>query len=124
MHAHRTFTGKKLKTQRDDRPGAYLPFQQRATNCELTRQKNELTFQFSSVAQSCPTLCDPINCSAPGLSVHHQLPEFTQTHVHGVGDAIQSSHPLLSPSLMRLLREMEFRINQRGEVLVKCQSLT
>ena len=44
--------------------------------------------QFSSAAQSCPTLCDPINCSTPGLPVHHQLPEFTQTHVHRVGDAI------------------------------------
>ena len=54
--------------------------------------------QFSSVAQSCPTLCNPMNCSTPGLPVHHQLPEFTQTHVHGVGDAIQPSHPLSSPS--------------------------
>ena len=55
--------------------------------------------QFSSVAQSCPTLCDPVNHSTPGLPVHHQLPEFTQTHVHRVGDAIQPSHPLLSPFL-------------------------
>ena len=54
--------------------------------------------QFSSVAQSCPTLCDPMNHSTPGLPVHHQLSEFTQTHVHRVGDAIQPSHPLLSPS--------------------------
>ena len=54
--------------------------------------------QFSSVAQSCPTLCDPMNLGTPGLPVHHQLPEFTQTHVHRVGDAIQPSHPLLSPS--------------------------
>ena len=54
--------------------------------------------QFSSVAQSCPTLFDPMNCRTPGLPVHHQLPEFTQTHVHRVGDAIQLSHPLLSPS--------------------------
>ena len=54
--------------------------------------------QFSSVTQSCPTLCDPMNCSIPGLPVYHQLPEFTQTHVHRVGDAIQPSHPLLSPS--------------------------
>ena len=52
--------------------------------------------QFSSVAQSCPTLCDPMNCSTPGLPVHHQLPELTQTHVHRVSDAIQPSHPLLS----------------------------
>ena len=55
-------------------------------------------WQFSSVAQSCPTLCDPINCSTPGLPVHHHLPEFTQTHVHRVNDAIQLSHPLSSPS--------------------------
>ena len=54
--------------------------------------------QFSSVAQSCPTLCDPMNCSMPGLPVHHQLLEFTQTHVHRVSDAIQPSHPLSSPS--------------------------
>ena len=54
--------------------------------------------QFSSVAQSCPTLCDPMNRNTPGLPVHHHLPEFTQTHVHRVGDAIQPSHPLLSPS--------------------------
>ena len=54
--------------------------------------------QFSSVAQSCPTLCDPMNCSTPGLLVHHQLPESTQTHVHCVSDAIQPSRPLLSPS--------------------------
>ena len=53
---------------------------------------------FSSVAQSCSTLCDPMNCSTPGLPVHHQLPDFTQTHVHRVGDAIQPSHPLSSPS--------------------------
>ena len=53
--------------------------------------------QFSSVAQSCPTLCNPVNCSTPGLPVHHQLSEFTQAHVHQVGDAIQPSHPLSSP---------------------------
>ena len=53
--------------------------------------------QFSSVAQWCPTLCDPMNHSTPGLPVHHQLPEFTQTYVHQVGDAIQTSHPLSSP---------------------------
>ena len=59
-------------------------------------------YQFSSVAQSCLTLCDPMNRSTPGLPVHHQLPEFTQTHVHRVGDAIQPSHPLPSPSLPAL----------------------
>ena len=57
-----------------------------------------ITVQFSSITQSCPTLCDPMNCSMPGLPVYHQLPEFTQTHVHRVGDAIQPSHPLSSPS--------------------------
>ena len=54
--------------------------------------------QFSSVAQSCPTLCDPMNRSMPGLPVYHQLLKFTQTHVHRVSDAIQPSHPLWSPS--------------------------
>ena len=54
--------------------------------------------QFSSVAQSCPTLWDPMNRSTPGLHVHRQLPEYTQTHVHWVSDAIQPSHPLSSPS--------------------------
>ena len=54
--------------------------------------------QLSSVAQSCPTLCDTMNCSTPGLPVHRQLPEFTQTYVHRISDAIQSSHPLSSPS--------------------------
>ena len=54
-------------------------------------------FQFSSVPQSCPTLCDPMNRSTPGLPVHHQLLEFTQTHVHWVSGAIQPSHPLSSP---------------------------
>ena len=57
-----------------------------------------LSVQFSSVAQSCPTLCDPMNRSKPGLPVHHHLPEFTQTHVLRVCDAIQPSHPLSSPS--------------------------
>ena len=57
-----------------------------------------LEVQFSSVTQSCPTICDPMHCSMPGLLVHHQLPELTQTHVHWVGDAIQPSHPLSSPS--------------------------
>ena len=56
------------------------------------------SYQFSSVTQSCPALCNPMNCSMPGLPVHHQLPEFTQTHVHRVSDAIQPSYPLSSPS--------------------------
>ena len=61
-------------------------------------QEAKLHTQFSSVTQSCPTLCDPMNHSTPGLPAHHQLLEFTQTHVHQVGDAIQPSHPLSSPS--------------------------
>ena len=58
--------------------------------------------QFSSVTQSCPTLCNTMNHNTPGLPVHHQLPELTQTHVHRVGDAIQPSHPLLAPSPLAL----------------------
>ena len=66
---------------------------------ELNRHfsKEDISQSVSLVAQSCPTLCDPINCSTPGLSVHHQLPEFTQIHVHRVSDAIQPSHPQSSP---------------------------
>ena len=63
-----------------------------------TNDNENLSVQFSLVAQSCPTLCDPMNRSTPGLPVHHQLPEFTQTHVHRVSDAIQPSHPRSSPS--------------------------
>ena len=71
--------------------------QQQQQQCE----SGYSSVQFSSVAQSCLTLCDPMNCSTLGLPVHHQLPEFIQTHVHRVSDAIQPSHPLLSlsPSL-------------------------
>ena len=64
----------------------------------LLTQECYTEFQFSSVAQSYPTLCNPMNCSTPGLPVHHQLLEFTQIHVHRVRDAIQPSHPLSSPS--------------------------
>ena len=70
----------------------------------MTIAKDSVTFynlnlyQFSSVSQSCPILCDTMNCSTPGLPVHHQLPESTQTHVHRVGDAIQPSNPLSSPT--------------------------
>ena len=66
-------------------------------NIEEEEQGDKEILQFSSVAQLCPTLCDPMNRSTLGLPVHHQLPEFTQTHVHQVGDAIQPSHPLSSP---------------------------
>ena len=63
-----------------------------------TEVKTFSSVQFSSVTQSCPTLCDSMNHSTPGLPVHHHLPEFTQTHVHRVGDTIKPSHPLSSPS--------------------------
>ena len=70
----------------------------RRNGVALMSTRESKTVQFSSVAQSCPTLCDPMNHSMPGLHVHHQLPEFTQTHVHRVGDATQPSPPLSSPS--------------------------
>ena len=68
------------------------------TKNALNGLNSSVSVQFSSVTQSCPTLCDPMNCSMPGLPGHHQLLESTQTHVHRVADAIQPSHPLLSPS--------------------------
>ena len=61
-------------------------------------QRRKSVSSVSSVSQSCPTLCDPMNRSTPGLPVHHQLPKFTQIHIHRVGEAIQPSHPLSSPS--------------------------
>ena len=64
----------------------------------ISHRNLKCSVHFSSVAQSCLTLCDPINCIMPGLSVHHQLLEFTQTHVHQVSDVIRPSHPLSSPS--------------------------
>ena len=79
----------------------------RATGIQIELISNFLSFSlwifllapyFRSIAQSCPTLCNPMNRSTPGLPVHHQLLEFTQTHVHRVGDVIQPSHPLSSPS--------------------------
>ena len=72
-----------------------LPSQQ---CCQEITWISLISVQFSSLAQSCPTLLDPMNLSTPGLPVCHQLPEFAQTHVHWVGDAIQPSHPLSSPS--------------------------
>ena len=87
------------------RPSAFQEIQQRLGKAEIITVPDPVpssiyppVFQFISVAQSCPTLCDPMDGSTPGLPVHHQLPEFTQTHVHWVGDAIQPSHPLSSPS--------------------------
>ena len=72
--------------------------------------------QFSSVTQSCLTLCDPMYCSTPGLPVHHQLPEVTQTHVHWVGDAIQPSYPLSSPS------PLAFNLSQRQSLFQRVSS--
>ena len=69
-----------------------------AKQCKIHRTAAQQIIQFNSVAQSCPTPWSPINCSTPGLPVHHQLLESTQTHVHRVGDAIQLSQPLSSPS--------------------------
>ena len=98
---------------------------------------NHLSVQFSSVTQSCPTLRDPVNRSTPGLPVHHQLLEFTQTHVHRVSDAIQPSHPLLSPfpparnpsqhqslfqwvnSLHEVAKVLEFRKKHRSLIFYK-----
>ena len=73
------------------------------------------TYQFSSVTQSCPTLCDPMNHSTPGLPVHHQLPEFIQTHVHWVGDAIQPSHPQVAHG--NLLLKHTFTLGPRNILL-------
>ena len=67
-------------------------------NLKWARHSSKHWFQFSLVTQSCPTLCDPMNRSMPGLPIYHKLPEFTQTHAHRVGDAIQPSLPLSSPS--------------------------
>ena len=67
-------------------------------NIKLNIKLTLKCIQFSSVAQSCLTLCNHMDCSTPGFPVHHQLPELAQTHVHQVGDAIQPSHPLSSPS--------------------------
>ena len=86
------FTGKKLTTSV---AGGWWGEEAATETKELQIHR---WLQFSSVTQSCPTLCNPMNRSTPGLPVHHQLPEFTQTHAHRVGDAIQPSHPLSSPS--------------------------
>ena len=78
--------------------GFLLPPHRMLYSCSSKKEPFGPSDQIRSVAQSCPTLCDPMNRSTPGLAVHHQLPEFTQTHVHRVSDAIQPSHPLSSPS--------------------------
>ena len=72
-----------------------------------------MRFQFSSVTQSCPILCNPMDCSTPGFPVYHQLPELGQTHVHHVSDTIQPSHPLSSPS------SPAFSLSQHQDLSVK-----
>ena len=74
-------------------------FQETVHSLPVTSNSHLSSCQFRSVAQFCPTLCDPMDCSTPGFPVHHQCLELAQTHVHQVGDAIQPSHPLSSPSL-------------------------
>ena len=86
----------RMQTKQEMKEEKWQPIPQKCKKSEENTVNNSV--QFSSVTQSCPTLCEPMNCSMPGLPVHHQLPEFTQTHVHRVGDAIQPSHPLSSPS--------------------------
>ena len=92
-----------MKRHKEQPRGNFRKKKLQNQNKRLCRNKKKSmmalsSIQFNSVAQSCPTLCDPMNCSTPGLPVHHQLPEFTQTHLHPVSDAIQPSHPLSSPS--------------------------
>ena len=79
-----------------------------------------LSDQIRSVAQSCPTLCDPMNRSTPSLPVHHQLPESTQTHVHRVNDALQPSHPLSSPSPLAP-NPSQLQVFQKGLFLIEVQ---
>ena len=81
------------------------------------------TVQFSSFAHSYLTLCDPMDCSTPGFPVHHQLPELTQTHVHRVSDAIQSSHPLLSPSPPAFNLSQHQGLSNESVLHIKCQSI-
>ena len=90
------FTGQQWRNRH--RKQTYGPGE-RGGEGEMCGKSNMETYiQFSSVTQLCLTLCEPINRSTPGLLVEHQLPEFTQTHIHRVSDAIQPSHPLSSPS--------------------------
>ena len=100
LHSHSRYMGF-LTVLYTGQVGSYLRASAHAITPGLLMANSLSSFssvQFSSVAQSCPTLCDPMNRSTPGLPVHHHLPGFTQTHVRWVCDAIQPSHPLLSPS--------------------------
>ena len=92
---------KKTKTRTtiwSSTPRLHIYLKETKTIIQKDTSTPTLTVQFSSVAQLCPTLCDPMNHSTPGLPVHHQILEFTQTHVHRGSDAIQPSHPRSSPS--------------------------
>ena len=91
-HSIKDNAQKTILKRQGEKPGYIKVF---ATKYQVIRISR---IQFSSVTQSCPTLCDPMNHSTPGLPIQHQLPGFTQTPVHWVGDAIQPSHPLSSPS--------------------------
>ena len=92
------FMHKAVKQGNGKQDLALLPWSQEGCSVYGMSRDEEGGPQFSSVAQSCPILCEPVNRSTPGLPVHHQLPESTQTHVNWVCDVIQPSHPLLSPS--------------------------
>ena len=91
-----------------EKPGRQQPILGKLNTSFFMMRNQQIRSQFSSVAQSCLTLCNPVDCSTPGLPVYHQLPESTQTHVHLVGDAIQPSHPLssllLPPSIFPSIR--------------------
>ena len=93
LHSIYKQTWKTQQWPQDCKRSVFIPIPKKGNSKECSS-----SVQFTSVAQSCPTLCDPMNCSTPGLPVHHRLLEPTQTHVHWVGDAIQPSHPLSSPS--------------------------
>ena len=88
----------KLRKRKDERAFEPVLYKWRKWGHKKVSRMCGRLDQFSSVAQSCPTLYNPMDCSMPGLPIHCQLPEFTQTHVHWVGDAIRPSHPLSSPS--------------------------
>ena len=88
----------------------------RKTWKQEAREDGGLTsVQFSSVAQSCPTLCDPTDCSSPGVPVHHQLPELAQAHIHQISDAIQPSHPLVSHRLTPITRNSQRRQERKRQ---------
>ena len=82
----------------DDLQPKSFSFQEEKFKCIKSNKIPPITIKLSSVAQSCPTLCDPVDRRTPGFPVHHQLPELAQTHAHWVNDAIQPSHPLSSPT--------------------------